>query len=113
MTNAEMVCMYSRRAIVYLYIARFEYQEIIDQDTLRTFSEDMNKAIYYHRLFQESETVKSSKEEENSNYKRLEKQIETEIRRLRLLQVIMDNDIEQAQALLRLGIKSLFPNIQF
>ncbi|MHC4680077.1 MAG: hypothetical protein ACYTEK_15420 [Planctomycetota bacterium] len=111
--NAENACMTNREAIVYLYIARFGYEEIINQEELRKFHTDINRAIYYNRFLQQTPAVQSGKEETGSDYELLDKHTDSEIRRLRLLQTIIDNDIQQTQVLLRIALKKAFPDIQF
>lgn len=109
--DAKAACMANRRAIVYLYLARFGYQEIVNQEELKTFRTDINRTIYYNRVLQESDTVKGSEEEECSDYWRLTRYSDSELRRLRLLQAIIDNDIQQAQVLLQIAIKKAIPDI--
>ena len=111
--NAEMACMTNRKAIVYLYLARFVYEEIIDREELERFHTDINRAIYYNRLLQQTPAVQSNKEDKDSDYELLDKHTDSEIRRLRLLQTIIDNDIQQTQDLLRIAIRRAFPDIQF
>jgi len=111
--NAEEACMTNRKAIVYLYLARFGYQEIIDQEMLRRFRTDLNQAIYYNRLLQQTEAVKIGKDKAGSDYELLDRHSDSEIRRLWLLQAIIENDVEQTQVLLRIAIKKAFPDIQF
>jgi hypothetical protein len=111
--NAETACMTNREAIVYLYLARFVYEEIIDQEDLRRFHTDINRAIYYNALLLETPAVQSGKGKPGSDYELLAKHTDSEIRRLRLLQTIIDNDIQQTQVLLRIAIKKAFPAIQF
>lgn len=111
--NAEQACMTNREGIVYLYMARFGYEEIIDEEDLRTFHADINRAIYYNGLLLQHPAVQSGKDRPDSNYELLSKHTDSEVRRLRLLQTIIDNDIEQTQALLRIAIKKAFPAIQF
>ena len=110
--NAEIACMTNRQAIVYLYLARFGYQEIIDQEELKKFQTDINRAVYYNRLLQQTPTVQSGKEVKGSDYDLLDQHSDSEIRRLRLLQTIIDNDIQQTQVLLRIALKKAFPDIQ-
>lgn len=111
--NAEEACMTNREAIVYLYLARFVYEEIINQEELRRYHTDINRAIYYNRLLQQTPAVQSGKVSKDSDYELLDKHTDSEIRRLRLLQTIIDNDIQQTQVLLRIALKKAFPDIQF
>lgn len=93
--KSRAACMANRKAIVYLYLARFNYQEIVDEEKLRRFRTDINRTIYYNRVLQK--TYK----EDNPNYKLLGEYSDSELRRLGLLQAIIDNDIQQAQDLLQ------------
>jgi len=106
MTNSEEACWANRRAAAYLYLARFGYHEIVSQEELRRFRTDMNRCVYYNRVLQQTDI--SEKERT-----RLIEYSNSEIRRLQLLQAIMDNNIQQAQLLLLIAIKDAFPNNQF
>lgn len=104
--DARGVCMVNRKAIVYLYLARFGHQQIVDQEGLKNFRTDINQTIYYNRLLQQ--TYK----EDDLNHKRLGAYSNSELRRLRLLQAIIDNDIQQAQVLLQIALIKAIPDIQ-
>jgi hypothetical protein len=106
-TKAETACMANRKAIVYLYLARFGYQQIVNEEELRTFRTDINRTIYYNRILQEQGADK-----DRSDYCRLDKYSDSERRRLRLLQAIIDNDIQQAQVLLQIALIEAIPDIQ-
>lgn len=93
--DARAVCMANRKAIVCLYLSRFNYQEIVDEEELRRFRTDINRTIYYNQVLQKTY------EEDNPNYKLLGGYSDSELRRLGLLQAIIDNDIQQAQDLLQ------------
>jgi len=82
--------MANRKAIVYLCLARFNYQEIVDEEELRRFRTDINRTVYYNRVLQKTY------EEDNPNYKLLGEYSDSELRRLGLLQAIIYNDIHQA-----------------
>lgn len=99
--DAKKVCLSNRKAIVYLYLARFNYQEFIDEETVKEFRTNINRTIYYNRLLQETEPIKARKDVEDSFYKLLDKYTSSELRRLGLLQAIIDNDIQQSQDLLQ------------
>jgi len=115
--NAEAACMSNRRAIVCLYLARFGYQDFIDRNTLKIFRTDINRTLYYNRVLQQSDPIKQGKNlegqaYEDSDYKALETHSDSELRRLRLLQTIIDNDIPQAQALLKITIGKKLPDTE-
>lgn len=57
--DAKAVCMANRKAIVYLYLARFGYQEIVNQETLKKFRIDINRTTYYNQLLQQTDSVKN------------------------------------------------------
>jgi Asp-tRNA(Asn)/Glu-tRNA(Gln) amidotransferase C subunit len=92
---AEEVCMANRRAIVYLYLGRFGYIDFIEEERLKQFRTDINRIIYYNRHLQQVD---------RDNHDILEKRSDSEVRRLRLLQAIIDNDIQEAQDLLKIAI---------
>lgn len=113
MAKAEEACMTNRRAIVYLYLARFGYQEIIGEEELRKFRTNINRSIYQNRLLQQSDAIKGGKGTDGSDYSMLEKHSASELRRLRLLQAIIDNDILEAQVLLQIAIITAISDNQF
>lgn len=97
--NAEAACISNRRAIVFLYLARFGYQDFIDMDALKTFRTDINRTLYYNRVLQQSDPIRQGKDlkgqaYENSDYAALDTHSDSELRRLRLLQAIIDNDVQ-------------------
>ena len=106
MTNAEKACWTNRKAIAYVYLCRFGLQNFVDQEELRTFRTDMNRCIYYNRVLQQT----SISEEERT---RLTEYSNSDIRRLQLLQAIIDNDIQQAQTLLLIAVEEVFPGTEF
>ena len=111
--NSEDACWANRKVIVYLYLARFGYQQVVSQEELRTFRTDMNRCIYYNRLLQRTDAVKVGKGVKGSDHWRLGKYSDSEVRRLQLLQAIMDDDIQQAQILLLIAVIEAFPHTQF
>lgn len=111
--DAKAVCMANRKTIVYLYLVRFGYQKIVSQEKLRTFRTDINRTIHYNRILQQTDALKGSKGEDHSDYWRLERYCDSERRRLRLLQAIIDNDMQQAQVLLQIALIESIPDIQF
>lgn len=104
--DARDVCMANRKAIVYLYLICFGHQQIINEESLETFRTDMNRTVYYGRLLQQTDSVKGGEGVEGSDYSLLDKYSKAEIRRLQLLQAIMDNDIQEARELLKTSIEA-------
>lgn len=104
MANSEAAYQANRKAIVYLYLARSGYQEIVSQEELRTFRTDLNRTIYYNRFLRQTDAVKIGEGVEGSDYWRLGRYSNSEILRLRLLQAIIDNDMQQAQVLLQMAV---------
>jgi hypothetical protein len=109
--DAKVVCMANRKAIVYLYLVRFGCRQIVGQEALKQFRTDINRTIYCNRFLQQTDAVKDGKGKPDSYYSRLEKYSNSETRRLRLLQAIMDNDFEQAQVLLQIALIEAIPEI--
>lgn len=112
LANGEEACMTNRRAIIYLYLARFGYQEIIGEEELKTFRTDINRTLYQNGLLQQSDAIKGGKGTKGSDYSMLEQHSASERRRLRLLQAIMDNDIREAQVLLQIAILTAMSDIR-
>lgn len=104
MANSEAAHRANTKAIVYLYIARYGCLE-----TLRQFRTDMSRAVYYNRVLQQNDAIKGGEGVKDSDYWLLDRRSVSEILQLRLLQLIIDNDIQQAQALLRIALKRPFP----
>ncbi len=100
MVNAETLYRASQKAIVYFYLVRFDYQKIITQEKLKKFRTDLNGAIYHNQALRNSDIVKIDEDKRS----RLFLYSDNELRYLRLLQTIMDNDIQQAHALLQIMI---------
>lgn len=107
--DAKTTCMANRKAIVHLYLARFGYHEIVEQEKLRRFRTDLNRTINYNQLLQQPDNIDISEKERSQ----LSEYSTSEIRRLRLLQAIMNNDNEQAQLLLQEEVIKAVPDIQF
>lgn len=91
--NADQACMTNRRAIVYLYLARFGYQEIIGEEELKKFRTDISRTVYQNRVLQQSAAIKGGKGTKGSDYSMLEKHSDSERRRLRILKAMQVNDI--------------------
>jgi len=106
MANSEKACWANRKAIAYAYLCRFGLQQVVNQEDIRTFRTDMNRCIYYNRVLQQTGI---SVEERT----RLTEYSNSDIRRLQLLQAIIDNDIQHAQVLLLIAVKEAFPHTQF
>ncbi|MBZ9577473.1 hypothetical protein KJA13_00330 [Patescibacteria group bacterium] len=107
--NFEALYRANRKAIVYLYLARFEYQEIVDEEKLRTFRTDLNATCYRNEALQDSDTVEISEEE----CSRLTVYYGSELRRLGILYAIIDNNIQQAYDLLQteMAARKAIPDI--
>jgi len=105
--DAKTVCLANRKAIVYLFLARFNYQEFVDGEAVRKFRTSIEQTIYYNRLLQEAD-----KDVEGSHYKLLDKYTSAEMRRLGLLQAIMDNDIQKARTSLEISLMEAIPDFQ-
>lgn len=98
------LCMANRKSIVYLYLVRFGHQEIVSKETLKQFRSDINRTIYYNKVLQQTYDMKNVEVIENSAYKRFDNYSDSELRRLWLLQAIIDNDIQQTQVLLQIAL---------
>ncbi len=107
--DAKTLCMANRKAIVYLYLARFGHQQIVEQEKLRRFRTDLNRTINYNQLLQQPDNMDISEKDRSQ----LSEYSNSEIRRLQLLQAIMNNDIQQAQLLLQEEVIKAVPDIQF
>jgi len=109
MINSEVAYRANRKAIVYLYLVRFECLEleIVNWKEFKNLSGDINRTIFWNRvLMKRSDTT----ERERS---RLTKHSANELRHLRLLRAIIDNDMREAHAWLQITIKEAFPDAQF
>lgn len=114
MVNSEAAYRANRKAIVYLYLVRFEFRlewfsessKIITSEKLRTLRGDINRTIYWNRVLERSNIT----EEERS---RLTKCSVNELRHLRLLRGMIDNDMKEVHFWLKLAIKQAFPDVQF
>lgn len=111
--NSASACMANRRAIIYLYLARFGYEEIVSQDDLKKFRTDLNRTIYYNQFLQKTDAIKGGTGIYDSDYSRLDRYSISELRRLRLLQAIIDKDFLRVQILLQIAIKNAIPDGQF
>ncbi len=103
MANSEAAHRANTKAIVYLYIARYGCHEIVSQETLREFGTDMNRTVYYNRALQQTDAIKGGEVVKDSDYWRLDRRSVSDILHLRLLRLIIDNDIRQAHFLLQIA----------
>lgn len=110
--NAEELCLANRRAIVLLFLnrfARFDDQwvaggtsnEGLDLRVLRQFRGDINRTIYWNRVLQ--------KRLKESDASLIEEYSSSELRRLRILHAVLNNDMREAQALLLITFRASFP----
>jgi len=111
--NAEELCLANRKAIVHLFIARFarfddpgERAETsskgLDIRAVRQFRGDINRTIYWNRV------CKRTKEGSKHAYELTAYSV-SELRRLRILQSVLDSDMREAQALLLIAFRDSFP----
>lgn len=94
MANFEAVYQANRKAIVYLYLVRCGWQGIVSQEEIRRFRADIDRCIYYNRVLQRSPVVKNGEGTKGSSHWLLGEYLNSEIRRLRILQCIIDNEIQ-------------------
>lgn len=106
MVNAEVAYRANRKAIVYLYFVRFQWSEIITSEERINLVGDINRTIYWNRVLMHSNITEEQ-------HLRLTKHSVNELRHLRLLHAIMDNDMREVNALLQIVIKQAFPDAQF
>lgn len=116
--NAQEACRRNRKAIALAYLVRSAYQHFNSLDgELRQFQGDINRTIYYHYLL-----VKNNEDALNDDRilddvkKRLEKDhhllvkyTDSELRRLEIVDAILDKDNHRAYNCLRatIGISGL------
>lgn len=108
MVNSEAAYRANRKAIVYLYLARFEWSKIVTLEEIADLMGDINRTIYWTRVL-----LKRSAEINEKERSRLTNCSANELRHVRLLRAIKDNDMREAHALLRLAIMEAFPDVQF
>lgn len=110
--KAVKLCEANRKAIVLLFIARFarfEDQGVnaetsgegLDLRVLRQFRGDINRTIYWNRVLQ--------KRLKGSDEAVLKKYSTSELRRLRVLRAVLNEDMREAQALLLVAFRASFP----
>jgi len=111
--RAEELCQANRKTIVLLFLnrfARFEDQEAgaetsnkgLDLRVLRQFRGDINRTIYWNRVLK-----KKLKGSEHVSV--LTAYSVSELRRLRVLQAVLDNDMREVQDLLLVAFKRSKP----
>ena len=111
--NAEELCQANRRAIVYLFISRFARFEDpgesaetsnkgLDLRVVRQFRGDINRTIYWNRVLKR-------KKKGSKDASLLTAYSASELRRLRIVQAVLDNDMREAQALLLIAFRANFP----
>lgn len=109
MVNSEIAYRANRKVIVYLYLVRSDWlgSEIATWKEFKDFNGDINRTIYWNRVLKK---CSNTTERERS---RLTKHSANELRHLRLLRAIIDNDMREAHVWLQIAIKEAFPDIQF
>lgn len=109
MVNSEIAYRANRKVIVYLYLVRFEWfrLEIDAWKEFRNFRGDINRTIYWNRLLMKRSGI-TEKER-----LRLTKCSANELRHLRLLHAIINDDMREAHIWLKIAIKEAFPDTQF
>lgn len=105
MLNSELAYRANRKAVVYLYLVRSQWLEIITLEELRELRGDINRTIYWNRVLKRS--VEISREERL----RLTKCSANELRHLRILHAIIENDMKEAHTWLQIAIKQAFPDL--
>jgi len=105
--NSEIAYRANRKAIVYLYLIRSEWVRLkaTDWKEFKDFSGDINRTIYWNQKLKHSV----------GEHERLllNRQSTNELRHLRLLRGLIDNDAREVHALLKITSKQCFPNIRF
>jgi len=110
--KAVKLCEANRKAIVLLFLARFarfEDQGVnaetsgegLDLRVLRQFRGDINRTIYWNRVLQ--------KRLKGNDEAVLKKYSVSELRRLRVLRAVLNEDMREAQALLLVAFRASFP----
>ncbi|NQT02198.1 MAG: hypothetical protein HQ580_09255 [Planctomycetes bacterium] len=98
--NAEGACRANRRAIALVYLVRFGYQNLIDQDRIKQFRNNIERTIYYNVILQ-----KAVSDKERYLLRRYSK---SEYRRLMIVEAILDNDMLKARRLLIEAIEEAY-----
>lgn len=110
--KAVRLCEANRKAIVLLFLARFARFEDqgVNAETsgeglklrdLRQFRGDINRTIYWNRVLQKR--LKGSEQSVLAAYSA------SELRRLRVLRAVLNEDMQEAQALLLVTFRASFP----
>jgi hypothetical protein len=113
--KGEELCEANRKAIVLLFLnrfARFEDQKVngetsgggLDLGVLRQFRGDINRTIYWNRVLQ--------KRLKGSDESVLKKYSASELRRLRVLRAVLNEDMREAQDLLLVAFKASLRPLQ-
>lgn len=93
--NSEKVCQAHRVVIINLYLLRFTYQDCVDWDRIVQFRRDMNQMIHYnHKMMGVASTEAGDK-------KLLDSYAKSELRRLEILQFIIERKHLEAHKLLQ------------
>ena len=96
MPNAQEACRKNRTAITLAYLVRCAYQDFSSlEDELKQFRGDINRTIYYNDVLREK------KETSKENKKLLQDYSNSELRRLEIVDTILDKDNHRAYKLLR------------
>ena len=99
--DAIAVCISNRKVIVYLYLVRFGYQRFIPKENLQTLRTDIDRSVYYNRRLQKRGPSETGEVVNADDYELLDKCSASEIQSLRLLQAIIDNNIQETRSLLQ------------
>lgn len=100
LANAELTCRANRRAITLVYPIRYSYENFITRDRLKQFRHDIDRTIYYNNMLS-----KTASTEDN---KLLTHYSTSELRRLKIIQAILDEDMETARTLLKTAIEEAY-----
>lgn len=93
--NSEKVCQAHRVVISNLYLLRFAYQDYLDWDRIVLFRRDMNQMIHYNRKLRAAESMDDDQKGLLDSYS------ESELRRLKILQFIIEGKHLEAHKLLQ------------
>ncbi len=103
--DAVNVCLASREAIAYSFLASYTYEDFFaNKEPLLLFREDIDRAIYCNKFLYNSLPVKGKTDEETDKYNgyrdRLKKYSHSEFRRRDVVQALIDDDMQKARELL-------------
>jgi len=98
--RAETACRANRRAIALVYLARCEHQHLIGEEKLKKFRHNVDRTIYYN------DTLRKTASREKRELLRLYSN--SELRRLKIIQAILDNDMQEARDLLITAIEEAY-----